>query len=163
MNQRIDQRRVVGRFSLESTALVFARLRLNNDRLELSGWSWSGHFVRQIPRCQISQALPLGSGKLFLWLSDGEMLRLRISDRQVLDAITASTPTRADARSGEDRAGVPRRKRLGRLRLVHSPIRPVRHSRRRQHAGLSADAWGLLSGDGTPGAPSGHVWHRLQA
>ena len=67
-----------GRFRFHNPALLCARVRLYEDRLELSGWQMHGRFVRRIPLHQVLQADVLKADSLLLWLSSGETVRLRV-------------------------------------------------------------------------------------
>ena len=67
-----------GRFRFHNPSLLWARVRLYKDRLELSGWQMQGRYVRRIPLQQVLQADVLKADSLLLWLSNGETVRLRV-------------------------------------------------------------------------------------
>lgn len=67
-----------GRFRFRHPALLFARVRLYPDRLELTGWHLRGPYRRRIPLRQILQADAMSQDNLLLWLSDGETVRLHL-------------------------------------------------------------------------------------
>ena len=69
-----------GRFRFRNPSLLWARVRLYPDRLELSGWHMQGRYVRRIPVRQILQADATTFDSLLLWLSDGETIRLRVKE-----------------------------------------------------------------------------------
>lgn len=66
------------RFSFSNPALLFARLRLFADRLELTGWHLQGRYRRSIRIRHILQADALANDHLVLWLSSGETVRIQI-------------------------------------------------------------------------------------
>jgi hypothetical protein len=67
-----------GRFRFRDPALLFAHVRLYEDRLELTGWRIKGRFHRRIPLQQVLQGDALNTDSLLLWLSNGETVRLRV-------------------------------------------------------------------------------------
>jgi hypothetical protein len=69
-----------GRFRFRNPALLWARLRLYEDRLELSGWHLKGHYVRRIRLQHVLQADALQAEALLLWLFDGQTLRLLVEE-----------------------------------------------------------------------------------
>jgi hypothetical protein len=69
-----------GSFRFHNPGLLWARVRLYKDRLELSGWQMQGRYVRQIPLQQVLQADALNAESLLLWLSNGETVRLRVEE-----------------------------------------------------------------------------------
>lgn len=62
-------------FTLEDRQLFWAKARLYADRLELTGWSFSGRYRRSISLEQIKEAEP-ADGHLLLHLTTGSPLRL---------------------------------------------------------------------------------------
>ena len=77
-----------GSFRFRYPALLHPRMRLYADRLELSGWQLSGRYVRRLSLQQVLQADAPTEETLLIWLADGEMLRLEVTDaRQWRDAI----------------------------------------------------------------------------
>ncbi len=68
----------VDRFSFSTPWLLFARVRLFADRLELTGWHLQGHYRRDILIARILQVDALENDRLLLWLFSGETVRLRI-------------------------------------------------------------------------------------
>lgn len=69
-----------GSFRFKNPALVHPRIRLYTDRLELSGWQLSGRYLRRLVHHQILQADAPTEETLLLWLADGEMIRLEVTD-----------------------------------------------------------------------------------
>lgn len=69
-----------GSFRFKNPALLYPRMRLYADRLELSGWQVSGRYVRRLSLQQILQADAPTEETLLLWLADGEMLRLEVAN-----------------------------------------------------------------------------------
>jgi hypothetical protein len=69
-----------GRFRFRNPSLLWARVRLYADRLELSGWHMQGRYFRRILLQQVLQADALNADSLLLWLSDGETVRLRVKE-----------------------------------------------------------------------------------
>lgn len=78
-----------GRFSFQRPTLIWPRLHLYPDRLELSGWRWFGRYRRPIPFRRILQ-VDTTNGALVVWLMDGQALRLSVEDaagwREAVDA-----------------------------------------------------------------------------
>lgn len=72
-----------GRFSFYPPALFFARVRLKNDHLILTGWYWRGRYRRAIPRNRILHADATGEEMLLLWLTHGETIRLKIKQARI--------------------------------------------------------------------------------
>jgi len=68
-----------GRFDFQSPALAFPKARLYSDRLELSGWRFSGRFHRRIPLRSVLQVDAVNDSVLVIWLSVGETIRLRVN------------------------------------------------------------------------------------
>ena len=68
------------RFSFREPALLFPRVRLFPGRLVLDGWHWRGRFRRQITLAHILQVDVTSTGRLILWLTSGETIRLRLDD-----------------------------------------------------------------------------------
>ena len=66
------------RFSFSNPPLLFARVRLFAERLELTGWHMQGRYRRDILIQHILQIDALGTDSLVLWLSSGETVRIRI-------------------------------------------------------------------------------------
>ena len=69
-----------GRFRFRNPALLWARVRLYPDRLELSGWQMRGRYFRRILLQQVLQSDATTADSLLLWLSDGETVRLRVKE-----------------------------------------------------------------------------------
>lgn len=68
-----------GRFSFEEPTLFFRRLRLYEDRIEMSGWRWSGRYRRMIPLERVLQ-VDVADDRLVLWLTPGSTVRLRVDE-----------------------------------------------------------------------------------
>ncbi len=66
------------RFSFSTPWLLFARARLFDDRLELTGWHMQGHYRREILIARILQVDALENDSLVLWLFSGETVRIRL-------------------------------------------------------------------------------------
>lgn len=73
-----DPERLSDSFSFAHPTLLWARARLYEDRLELTGWRLTGRYRRRIPLRRILQADVTDENRLLLWMADGQMLRLRI-------------------------------------------------------------------------------------
>ena len=69
-----------GRFRFRNPSLLWARVRLYGDRLELSGWHTRGRYLRRIPLQHVLQVDAPDADSLILWLSDGKTLRLRVRE-----------------------------------------------------------------------------------
>jgi hypothetical protein len=83
-----------GCFSFREPLFLFPRMTLHRDRLELAGWSWRGRYRRQIAVARILQVDVTSTGRLLLWLSSGETLRLRVRNADAWkQAIDACRPT----------------------------------------------------------------------
>lgn len=67
-----------GPFQFRDPALWFARVRLHADRLDLRGWHWHGRYLRTLPLRQILQVDAAGANGLVIWLTSGEIVRLRV-------------------------------------------------------------------------------------
>jgi hypothetical protein len=65
-------------FGFTSPALLFGRASLLTDRIELSGWRLAGRYLRRIPIEKVLQVDSVDDGNLVVWLSVGEVVRLRI-------------------------------------------------------------------------------------
>jgi hypothetical protein len=78
-----------GRFTFQRPVLLWPRLHLYPDYLELSGWRWLERYRRSIPFAHILQ-VDTTNGTLVLWLMDGRALRLSVADatgwREAIDA-----------------------------------------------------------------------------
>jgi hypothetical protein len=78
-----------GRFTFQRPVLLWPRLHLYADRLELTGWRWSGRYRQSIPLVHILQ-VDTTDGALVVWLMDGRALRLSVADpmgwREAIDA-----------------------------------------------------------------------------
>ena len=68
------------RFSFREPPLWFPRLRLFPDHLRLEGWHWQGRYLRRIDLDDILQVDITGTGRLLVWLTRGETIRLRLHD-----------------------------------------------------------------------------------
>jgi hypothetical protein len=68
------------RFSFEEPALWFARARLLDDAIELTGWRLTGRYQRRIPLHTIVEVDAPTSDCLLLWFTTGRTLRLRLDD-----------------------------------------------------------------------------------
>jgi hypothetical protein len=68
------------RFSFEEPALWFARARLLDDAIELTGWRLTGRYQRRIPLHTIVEIDAPTSDCLLLWFTTGRTLRLRLDD-----------------------------------------------------------------------------------
>lgn len=77
------------RFRFRDPLLLFTRLRLYPDRLELGGWHFLGRYRRAVALAHILQADAAGDDGLLLWLSDGEVLRLRVEGAPAWQAAIA--------------------------------------------------------------------------
>jgi len=66
------------RFSFNNPPLLFARVRLFADRLELTGWHLWGRYRRDIRLRGILQVDALEHDRLLLWLASGETVRIRV-------------------------------------------------------------------------------------
>lgn len=67
------------RFRFESPALLMPRVRLYDDRVDLSGWRLFGRFRRRVELSRVLRADSDGR-RLVLWLDTGEVLRLRVPE-----------------------------------------------------------------------------------
>ena len=83
-----------GRFKVRGQKYVFTRARLYADRLVLQGWSWRGHFRRDIPLHALKEViwwtgatrvnLELryhGDDRFLFWVSGAELWKLAIENR----------------------------------------------------------------------------------
>jgi deoxyribodipyrimidine photolyase-like uncharacterized protein len=68
------------RFQFRDPVLLWARMRLYADRLELKGWRVRGRYSRQIRLQQVLQADATSDDSLLLWLSTGETVRFRVRE-----------------------------------------------------------------------------------
>ena len=73
---------LASRFRFSGPRLLFARVRLFADRIELSGWHRHGRYRQEIALRQILQADVSREGGLLLWLSNGKTLRLQVPEAQ---------------------------------------------------------------------------------
>lgn len=84
-------------FSFHDPSLWLARARLYPRRIDLTGWHLRGRYRRRIPLNRILQADAPGPRRLLLWLSDGEVVRLRLRDAHAWQrAIDAQVQRRRD-------------------------------------------------------------------
>jgi len=67
------------RFSFEEPALWFARARLLDDAIELTGWRLTGRYQRRIPLHTIVEIDTPTSDCLLLWFTTGRTLRLHLA------------------------------------------------------------------------------------
>ncbi len=67
-------------FSFREPALLFSRVRLFPGYLLLEGWHWRGHYRQQVALEDILQVDVTSTGRLLIWLTTGETLRLRLDD-----------------------------------------------------------------------------------
>lgn len=67
-----------GRFSFKEPTLLRPRVRLFPDALVLEGWHWRGRFRRYVPLRDILQVDVTSTGRLLIWLTSGETIRLRL-------------------------------------------------------------------------------------
>ena len=67
-------------FSFREPTLLFARVRLHPEALDLRGWHLRGLYRRQIPLGEILQVDVTSNGRLLLWLTSGEPVRLHLDD-----------------------------------------------------------------------------------
>jgi hypothetical protein len=68
------------RFSFEEPALWFARARLLDDAIELTGWRLTGRYQRRIPLHTIVEIDVPTSDCLLLWFTTGRTLRLHLAE-----------------------------------------------------------------------------------
>ena len=68
------------RFSFEEPALWFARARLLDDAIELTGWRLTGRYQRRIPLHTIVEIDTPTSDCLLLWFTTGRTLRLYLAE-----------------------------------------------------------------------------------
>ena len=66
------------RFRFGSPALLFAKIRLYEGHIDLSGWQLHGRYHRRIGLRQILHIDVLREETMVLWLTSGEVLRLKI-------------------------------------------------------------------------------------
>lgn len=69
-------------FSFDRPSLLWARVRLYEDRLELTGWRLTGRYRQRILLRRILQADVPDENCLLLWMADGRTLRLRVDDAE---------------------------------------------------------------------------------
>lgn len=69
-------------FSFPYPTLLFAQVRLFEDRLELTGWRLWERYRRRIPLHRILQVDVPNENCLLLWMADGQTVRLRIDNAQ---------------------------------------------------------------------------------
>ena len=69
-------------FSFAHPMLLFARVRLYDDRLELTGWRLWEHYRHRIPLARILKVDAPSANELLLWMADGRTLRLRLDEAQ---------------------------------------------------------------------------------
>lgn len=95
------------RFTFGSPALLFAKIRLYEGHVDLSGWQLNGRYHRRIGLRQILHIDVLREETMVLWLTSGEALRLQIkqavlwkAEMEVHQACLLDTPDRVggDAR-----------------------------------------------------------------
>jgi len=67
-------------FSFREPALLFARVRLFPRYLLLEGWHWRGRYRQHVALEDILQVDVTSTGRLLIWLTTGETLRLRLDD-----------------------------------------------------------------------------------
>ncbi len=67
-----------GRFSFKEPTLLLPRVRLFPDGLVLEGWRWNGRYRRRIALRRILQVDVTSTGRLLIWLTNGETIRLRL-------------------------------------------------------------------------------------
>lgn len=70
------------RFSFKEPTLLCPRVRLFPDDLVLEGWQWRGRYHRQIALSRILQIDVTSTGRLLLWLTTGETIRLRVDEAE---------------------------------------------------------------------------------
>ena len=69
---------LVSRFAFRDPTLWWARARLDAEQLVLTGWTWQGRYRRAISLSQILHVDVRDEEELVLWLSAGEVVRLRV-------------------------------------------------------------------------------------
>lgn len=69
---------LVDRFAFEYPALLCSRVRLFDDGIVLTGWSWKGRYRRRLPLRHVLQIDIVDRRGILLWLASGETIRLRV-------------------------------------------------------------------------------------
>lgn len=78
--ERVSKRALLtGWFNFATPALLFARLRLYQDRIELWGLHLRGYYRRALEMRQILQVDIDTDSVLVIWLVTGETIRLRVN------------------------------------------------------------------------------------
>lgn len=77
-----DRALLASSFSFARPTLLWARARLYEERLELTGWCLTGRYRRRILLHRILQADVPDENCLLLWMADGRTLRLRVDDAE---------------------------------------------------------------------------------
>lgn len=86
--RRIEKPRSVriirqGRVRLCDASVFFASMRLFEDRLVFSGWSWQGHYQQEMSLVDLTEVRWVNNpdipGNLVLVLRSGDMLTLRVN------------------------------------------------------------------------------------
>ncbi len=55
-------------------------MRLFSDHLRFDAWNWRGRYHRRIDLDDVLQVDVTGAGRLLVWLTNGESIRLRLHE-----------------------------------------------------------------------------------
>lgn len=84
-------------FSFKEPTLLFPRVRLYEDHLVLDGWHWRGRYCRRLALGRILQVDITSTGRLLIWLTTGETIRLRLDEaeawKQAIENYRTRPPT----------------------------------------------------------------------